>query len=219
MPTTNWQQLNDGGHDREWKLTEKHVHKIIKEKHPYIQLNIQIVYNRTLKRIQRKFETRSFGANILPEDWRARLTCFWIAHKAQNPAIRPSKFSRRRSGCKTLLIYMANNFQFGTCKCQTQNKKRLFDYCLIPWGFFDINVPLSILSVKMVEKMTRIQIAWMTCFLMGTTRRWERGNHSQEFWCFPLCKYAAKGSVYVKHCSTELRKQVFPKFSRPAPCS
>jgi len=43
------------------------------------------------------------------------------------------------------------------------------------------------------------------------------GGHSQEFWCLLLCRYAAKGSVYVRHCNTELRKQVFPRFCRPAP--
>lgn len=44
-----------------------------------------------------------------------------------------------------------------------------------------------------------------------------REKRLQEFWCFPLCKYAAKGSVYVKHCNTELRKQVFPRLYKPAP--
>lgn len=44
-----------------------------------------------INRIHRRFETSSFGANILPVDCRARLTCFWMAHKAQNPAVRPSQ--------------------------------------------------------------------------------------------------------------------------------
>lgn len=50
--------------------------------------------------------------------------------------------------------------------------------------------------------------------------KWSGAEESylQELWCLPLCKYAARGSVYVRHCNTELRKQVFPRFSRPAPC-
>lgn len=42
-------------------------------------------------------------------------------------------------------------------------------------------------------------------------------SHSHEVLCFPLCRYAARGSVYVKHCNTEFRKQVFPRFRNPAP--
>lgn len=30
-------------------------------------------------------------------------------------------------------------------------------------------------------------------------------------------KKLARGGVYDRHCSTELRKQVFPRLDRPAP--
>ena len=48
-----------------------------------------ILLSRILKfqDMHHELEIRSLGANILPIDWRARLTCFWIAHKVQNPTI------------------------------------------------------------------------------------------------------------------------------------
>ena len=60
---------------------------------------------------------------------------------------------------------------------------------------------------RALQRKVRVCVRWW----------WVGGDHSQEFWCLLLCRYAAKGSVYVRHCNTELRKQVFPRFCRPAP--
>lgn len=62
-------------------------------------------------RIHRKFDTRSFGTNILPVDSRARLTCLWIAHSAQNPAVRPS------------CINFQGKFQYSEKLIEHQNQK------------------------------------------------------------------------------------------------
>ncbi len=35
--------------------------------------------------------------------------------------------------------------------------------------------------------------------------------------CSVPSRYPARGGVYVRHCSVELRKQVLPRLTRPAP--
>lgn len=69
------------------KKTEKNSFKELTKKKTFKKLVTTRYPNEKYVRIQRKFKTRSLGANILPVACRARLTCFWMAHKAQNPAI------------------------------------------------------------------------------------------------------------------------------------